>query len=189
MISASDTAPRLNTWSDRHQWFKLVTFRGLPSSENLDRLLAQMEDLVVQRKEDRRIFRAVIECVQNLQRHAAPDLPARFVLSGRTVEGEPQFSIRSLNPIREEDLGQVSARMAHYANLQQMAADSIANGEVDWRELYRKWLGMSHRTPRGGAGLGWVALARLAAEPPLIRLIESEDGPNLFFSVEVRSMS
>lgn len=170
-------------------WSLLVNFEGLPSPENLDALLSRVETLVVQRTADRRVFRAVIECVQNLERHADPDRQARFVLSGRPVLGEPRFFIRSLNPIQKEDLGHVEQWFSRYIQLQKLAADSISNGEVDWRSLHRKWLAHGERTARGGAGLGWVSLARLALQPPKLRIIDSSDGANLYFSVEVRSAS
>ena len=55
------------------RWMGLASFDAHPSTANLDALLEHLEEVVVQRMEDRRVFRAVIECVQNLERHADPD--------------------------------------------------------------------------------------------------------------------
>ena len=167
------------------RWSELTAFNGLPTEQNLDGLLAGMEDLVVQRTEDRRVFRAIIECVQNLERHAAPDRPVLFKLMGRTVQGAPRFCIRSLNPIRKGDVEQVSQWISRYAELQGWASESMHDGQVDWRSLYRKWLDQPTRSSRGGAGLGWVSLARLALRAPTLRIIHVAGEPNLFFSVEV----
>lgn len=162
-----------------------MSFEGLPNKRNMDGLLSDAEELVVQRNVDRRAFRAVIECVQNLERHAVPHLPARFILSGRSIKGEPRFCIRSLNPIRNEDIGRVSEWIEQYQTMQQMAMKSMDEEGLDWRKLYRNWLKLGVRTPRGGAGLGWVSLAKSALQPPHIRIVEAGGRPNLFFSVEV----
>lgn len=167
------------------RWSTLLAFEGIPSRQNVDHLLIQVEDLVVQRTEDRKAFRAIIECVQNLERHAVPDLPARFTLSGRIVKGEPRFCIRSLNPIREEDITDVVDWIAQYDELQCMVLDAMEEGMLDWRQLYRNWLERGDRTPRGGAGLGWVSMARMALNPPHVRVVDAGGRPNLFFSVEV----
>ena len=168
-------------------WCRLVQFDDLPTEENMDALLKRIEPLVVQRTGDRRVFRAIIECVQNLERHAPPGLPARFVLSGRPVDGEPRFSIRSMNPIRKDDLKQVHQWVTQYAQLQEWASDALEDNVIDWRSLYRKWLENKGRTARGGAGLGWVSLARLSIGPPRIRIVDTQGQANLYFSVEVRS--
>lgn len=168
-----------------HRWSELMAFKGLPTGQNLDGLLSSLEGLVVQRTEDRRVFRAIIECVQNLERHAAPDCPVLFKLMGRVVNGGPRFCIRSLNPIRTGDFDQVAQWISNYTDLQHWASDALHEGEVDWRTLYRKWLGQPSRSSRGGAGLGWVSLARLSLRPPVLRIIHVGGEPNLFFSVEV----
>jgi hypothetical protein len=112
-------------------------------------------------------------------------LPARFSLSGRVVKGEPRFCIRSLNPIRDAELNDVADWIAQYEELQEMVMGAMEEGVLDWRQLYRNWLARGERTPRGGAGLGWVSMARMALQPPSIRMVESAGKPNLFFSVEV----
>ena len=167
------------------RWSTLVDFHALPSSENLDKLLLHLESLMVQRMEDRRAFRSVIECVQNLERHADPDRKVRFTLRGRTKLGQPQFKIRSLNAIRNSETTVVADWIRQYGPLQERAMSSRSEAGIDWRELYRKCLEDGGRTPRGGAGLGWISLARTAVQPPLMRIIHGDQGPNLFFSVDV----
>ena len=163
----------------------LATFDGEPSPHNLDTLLSHLEEVVVQRMEDRRVFRAVIECIQNLERHADPQRKAHFKLLGRSVHGEPRFKMRSVNPLRKDDVPQVERWMNHYAALQEMTVSSMEAGALDWKALYRQCLDSGSRTPRGGAGLGWVSLAKTAVCPPQIRIIHPKYGPKLFFSVEV----
>lgn len=175
----------LGLWSVDSRWSKLMAFDGLPTERNLQSLLDKAESLVVQRPEDRRVFRAVIECLQNLERHAPAHRPVRFELSGRSVHGEPRFNIRSLNPVNTGEEVHVSAWVDRYAELHQLAAACKEAGSINWRNLHRSWLSRSERTPKGGAGLGWVSMARIALAPPKIRLIHANGGPNLFFSVEV----
>lgn len=182
MISI-DTCPVFSPTKGR--WMGLATFDGKPSTCNLDTLLKHLEEVVVQRMEDRRVFRAVIECVQNLERHADPLRTAHFRLMGRSLNGEPRFKIRSLNPVREGDVSQVRRWIQQYASLQELTVSAIDDGALDWRLLYRQCLDSGSRTPRGGAGLGWVSLAKAAVTPPQIRIIHAANGPKLFFSVEV----
>jgi len=182
MIS-TDTRPVFSP--SKGHWMGLASFEGKPSTHNLDVLLEHLEEVVVQRMEDRRIFRSVIECVQNLERHADPLRSAQFKLLGRSLNGEPRFKIRSLNAIRLEDVSVVERWMRQYSSLQEITASSMKDGELDWRNLYRECLNTSIRTPRGGAGLGWVSLAKAAVALPQIRIIHAGDRPKLFFSVEV----
>jgi hypothetical protein len=167
------------------RWMGLASFDAHPSTANLDALLEHLEEVVVQRMEDRRVFRAVIECVQNLERHADPDRRAQLNLMGRSCCGEPRFKIRSVNAIRKNEIQQVEQWIRQYGTLQEMTVTSMKDGEIDWRSLYRQCLDSVDRTPRGGAGLGWVSLAKTAIRAPHIRIIHASDGPKLFFSVEV----
>lgn len=178
-------APTTRVHCAADRWSTLADFRALPSTENLDKLLSHLESLMVQRMEDRRAFRSVIECVQNLERHADPDQKARFTLLGRTSLGQPQFKIRSLNAIRPKETAAVARWIQQYGPLQELAMSTRSEAGIDWRELYRKSLKEGGRTPRGGAGLGWISLARTAVRPPLMRIIHGRTGPNLFFSVDV----
>lgn len=172
-------------WPVDNRWSELLNFEGLPSRANLDPVLDHLENLMVQRNEDRRAFRAVIECVQNLVRHADPLRPVRFSLSGRSIQGEPRFCLRSLNPIRPGEQQRVEHWINHLNGIQSAAVRSEESGGADWRSLYRDTLDKGARTPRGGAGLGWVSLSRLAHKPPCIRTIEVGGVMNLFISVEV----
>ena len=56
---------------------------------NLGCLLEHLEEVVVQRMEDRSVFRAVIECVQNLERHADPPSSAHLICWAGRCWGAP----------------------------------------------------------------------------------------------------
>lgn len=172
-------------WPVDNRWSELLNFEGLPTRANLDPVLDHLENLMVQRSEDRRAFRAVIECVQNLVRHADPLRPARFSLSGRSIQGQPRFCLRSLNPIRMGDLERVEQWISRLNGLRADADEGEQQVCVDWRSLYRDVLNEGARTPRGGAGLGWISLSRMALKPPCMRTIEVDGVMNLFISVEV----
>ena len=172
-------------WPEDNRWSELLNFEGLPTRANLDPVLDHLEILMVQRNEDRRAFRAVIECVQNLVRHADPTRSARFSLSGRSIQGQPRFCLRSLNPIRPGELQGVNQWISRLNGIQADAQGDKQQVDVDWRSLYRDTLHEGARTPRGGAGLGWISLSRLALKPPCMRTIEVEGVMNLFISVEV----
>lgn len=162
----------------------LLRFSGIPQPGDFDRLLARAEDVVVQRTSDRRPFRAIIECLQNLERHAAPGTPVCFSLEGRTVQGEPRFRIRTVNQVRDGEGRQVSNWLARHDQWQRDSKGTPTLG-LAWRGLHRDALQMQARTPRGGAGLGWLSLARHAVKPPFIGLRRGRSGERLFFSVEV----
>ena len=96
-----DTRPVFSP--SKGHWMGLASFVGRPTTRNLDALLEHLEQVVVQRMEDRRVFRALIECVQNMERHADPSRSAHFKLLGRSLDGEPRFKIRSVNAIRKNE--------------------------------------------------------------------------------------
>lgn len=162
----------------------LIRFDGIPQPGDFDRLLARAEDIVVQRTADRRPFRAIIECLQNLERHAKPGTPICFHLEGITVAGSPRFRIRTVNQIRDGEEPQVSLWLSRHAQWQRNFNGTASLGHA-WRGLLRETLAHPSRTPRGGAGLGWLSLARHAVKPPVIGLRQGNRGERLFFSVEV----
>lgn len=162
----------------------LIRFDGIPQPGDFDRLLERAEDIVVQRTSDRRPFRAIIECLQNLERHAEPGTPICFHLEGITVAGTPRFRIRTVNHVRNGEKPQVSLWLDRHAQWQRNSASTSSLG-LAWRGLYREALAHLGRTPRGGAGLGWLSLARHAVKPPVIGLRQGDRGERLFFSVEV----
>lgn len=162
----------------------LLRFDGVPEPGDFDRLLARAEDIVVQRTADRRPFRAVIECLQNLERHAEPGRPICFHLEGLTVKGAPRFRIRTLNHVRDGERQDVSLWLDRHAEWQENLTSTSSLG-LAWRGLHRDALANEARTPRGGAGLGWLSLARHAVRPPVIGLRRCGRGERLFFSVEV----
>jgi len=172
----------------QHQWRSLIHFSGVPTQSDFDRLLERSESLVVQRTTDRRPFRAVIECLQNLERHAAEGSPIDFRLDGRCVFGEPQFYISTVNGVRNDEVNRVQQWLEKHKGWQNQAMSTLEKARV-WRGAHREALSLSSGTPRGGAGLGWLALARFAIRPPLIRLLNDEGGQRLFFSVEVACCS
>jgi hypothetical protein len=174
--------------SVQDSWSSLIHFSGVPSDRDYDRLLESSESLVVQRTADRRPFRAVIECLQNLQRHADRDAAIDFRLDARCVAGEPQFYISIVNVVRAEEEAHVKNWLALHQEWQDQFSSTDEMEEV-WRGAHRNALNNSTGTPRGGAGLGWLSLARFSVRPPLIRLLKEEGGQRLFFSVEVACCS
>ena len=167
------------------RWQSMLQFSGIPEPGDFDRILSECELLMVQRMPDRRPFRALIECVQNLQRHSAPDSPIEFRLLGRCVEGEPRFLIQTVNTLLHADVGRVKDWLQRHERWQRDVSQMAKDGSRKWRELHRDMLESGERTPRGGAGLGWVSMARFAKGTPSIRMIADRDVHRLFFSVEV----
>ena len=167
------------------RWQSMLQFSGVPEPGDFDRIIAECELLMVQRMPDRRPFRALIECVQNLQRHSAPNEPIEFRLLGRCVEGEPRFLIRTVNTLLQADVDRVRHWLERHERWQHDVSRLTNDGSQKWRELHREMLESGERTPRGGAGLGWVSMARFAKRMPSIRMIADRDVHRLFFSVEV----
>ena len=179
-VSCSGLSKRTNT-----RWMPLLQFSGTPEPGDFDRLIDESEILMVQRMPDRRPFRALIECVQNLQRHSAPDTPVEFRLLGRSLCGEPRFLIRTVNTLRETDVFRVKQWLKRHSQWQKNLDNRAVESSLVWRDLHRNMLESAKRSPRGGAGLGWVSMARYAKGVPSIRLIEDRNVNRLFFSVEV----
>ena len=167
------------------RWMPLLQFSGNPEPGDFDRLIAESEMLMVHRMPDRRPFRALIECVQNLQRHSEPNTPVEFRLLGRSLSGEPRFLIRTVNTLRKTDVFRVKEWLQRHEKWQRNLDNKAVDSSLVWRDLHRSMLETQQRSPRGGAGLGWVSMARYAKEMPLIRLIEDRNVNRLFFSVEV----
>lgn len=163
----------------------LLQFSGIPEPGDFDRLIHESETLMVQRMPDRRPFRALIECVQNLQRHSAPNTSVEFRLLGRSLSGDSRFLIRTVNTLRETDVFRVKQWLKLHRQWQEKLGGQAAESSLVWRDLYRNMLESAKRSPRGGAGLGWVSMARYAKDVPSIRLIEDRNVNRLFFSIEV----
>lgn len=166
------------------EYFPLIRFRGVPVHGDFDRLMDRAEALVVHRTGDRRPFRAVIEVLQNLERHAQEGTLVEFDLEGKTKDGESLFRIRTTNVVRPEDRDRLAGWLAQSSCWGRSFGKGKGPG-MALRHAHREALNQGERTPRGGAGLGWLSMARVAKRPPVAVLLGGKREERLSFSVEV----
>lgn len=150
--------------------------RGVLDQALLDSLLMRAETASLKAGENvalrKRLFNVLVEALENLHRHAAPEhRDSMFAVLVRR-EGGYRLMIGNALPLA------TAALLVHRITvLNEM-------GEVDLKEHFLRLLATDGRTHNGGAGLGLVTMARKSTRPMVVHTLP-KDVHNAFFALEL----
>ena len=125
------------------------------------------EDSAIKRK----VFNVMVECLQNIVKHsesegnAGKDHTAIFMIG----KNENEYIITSGNPVNQEDKEKITEKL-EYINKQDR--DGL-------KALYKEIIKTGSISEKGGAGLGFVDMARKSGEKLIFDFKDIEE--NLFF--------
>jgi hypothetical protein len=102
----------------------------------------------------RKVFHVMVECLQNISKHADDFAANDFLYAGRGIfmvsKGETEYTVTTGNAVdnsRIEDLNNMLVK------INSMEKD-------DLNELYKKQIKEGHLSDKGGAGLGFIDIKR-----------------------------
>lgn len=139
----------------------ILVYQGEFTQESTKSILAMAERNLDTAGEDssirRKVFNVMVEALQNIVKHSDELIDgevrshAAIFLIGRD---ENQYSIMSGNPIRKENITKLSAALEKINGLDK---DGL-------KDLYKEIIKNTTISEKGGAGLGFVDMARKSGE-------------------------
>lgn len=124
----------------------------------------------------RKVFNVMVECLQNIVKHSEEfnqseaQRPSAIFMIGKA---EDSYVITSGNPIRNKDIDGLKGRL-----------DQINSLDKDGlKQLYKDIIRNTELSEKGGAGLGFVDMARKSGNP-LEYGFEKIDDAYSFFSLQ-----
>jgi hypothetical protein len=139
----------------------ILVYQGDFTQESTKSILAMAERNLDSSGEEssikRKVFNVMVEALQNIVKHSDELVDgqirshAAIFLIGKEKD---RYSIMSGNPIRKENIEKLKAALEHINNLDK---DGL-------KELYKEIIKNTTISEKGGAGLGFVDMARKSGE-------------------------
>ena len=119
---------------------------------------AQMEENHEAAKVQRTVFHVMVECLQNISRHADENEADKSVYSGKGIfmvsSTDKAWCITTGNAIANEKIPGVEEMLKHINKL----------NNQDLKDLYMKQMRDGRLSDKGGAGLGFIDIRRKTGE-------------------------
>lgn len=107
----------------------------------------------------RKVFHVMVECLQNVSKHADDFADNDFLYSGRGIfmvsKGETEYSVTTGNAIDN----------AKIKDMTEMLDTINALDKDELNELYKKQIKEGRLSDKGGAGLGFIDIKRKTGRP------------------------
>ncbi len=102
----------------------------------------------------RKVFHVMVECLQNISKHADDFTSSDFLFSGRGIflvsKGEDEYSVTTGNAVDNDKIEELT-KMLETINI--MDKDEL-------KALYKKQMKEGRLSDKGGAGLGFIDIKR-----------------------------
>jgi hypothetical protein len=102
----------------------------------------------------RRVFHVMVECLQNISKHAEDFGSEDYLFSGRGIflvsKGENEYSVTTGNAVENEKIEELSTILE---KINKLDKDEL-------KELYKKQMKEGRLSDKGGAGLGFIDIKR-----------------------------
>ncbi len=129
----------------------------------------------------RRVFHVMVESLQNITKHAVPTGNIREEERGRGIfmvtKGDGFYRIITGNPTSNESIKEIKNTLDKI--------NSMNTEEL--KQLYKEQIKAGRKlSERGGAGLGFIDVARKTGNPIDYNIIPMEDNENSFFILGIK---
>lgn len=102
----------------------------------------------------RKVFHVMVECLQNISKHADDFTSSDFLFSGRGIflvsKGDNEYSVTTGNAVDNDRIEELTNMLE---NINRMNKDEL-------KELYKKQMKEGRLSDKGGAGLGFIDIKR-----------------------------
>lgn len=146
---------------DLHQAMRqqnlILLYEGEFTQESIKSVLAMAERNMDSAAESsgtkRKVFNVMVECLQNIVKHseelvnAGVTDPSAIFMIGRSDES---YTVNSGNPIKNDNIDNLKAKLENINSL----------NKEGLKELYKSIIKSTKISEKGGAGLGFVDMAR-----------------------------
>lgn len=102
----------------------------------------------------RKVFHVMVECLQNISKHADDFTSSDFLFSGRGIflvsKGDNEYSVTTGNAVDNDRIEELTEMLENINRL----------GKEDLKTLYKKQMKEGRLSDKGGAGLGFIDIKR-----------------------------
>lgn len=102
----------------------------------------------------RKVFHVMVECLQNISKHADDFTSSDFLFSGRGIflvsKGDDEYSVTTGNAVDNDRIEELTEMLE---NINRMNKDEL-------KALYKKQMKEGRLSDKGGAGLGFIDIKR-----------------------------
>ena len=102
----------------------------------------------------RKVFHVMVECLQNISKHADDFVSSDFLFSGRGIflvsKGDNEYSVTTGNAVENNRIEELTKMLENINTL----------GKDELKELYKKQMKEGRLSDKGGAGLGFIDIKR-----------------------------
>lgn len=120
----------------------------------------------------RKVFNVMVECLQNIVKHA-DDVEENHSAIFMIGKHENEYLIVSGNPIKKEEIDGLKSKLE---NINGLDKDGL-------KALYKDIIKNTEISDKGGAGLGFVDMARKSGQPLEYDFLDMDDS-NAFFCLK-----
>ncbi|MCQ2975248.1 MAG: SiaB family protein kinase [Bacteroidales bacterium] len=122
----------------------------------------------------KKVFHVMVECLQNISKHAECSPDASGKKDGRGIfmvsKGDTEYNVTTGNIILND-------KVEHLA---QMLENINSKDKDGLNQLYKKQMREGHISERGGAGLGFIDIARKTGEKLIYSFIKIDEKTSFF---------
>ena len=122
----------------------------------------------------KKVFHVMVECLQNISKHAEKDLDYYSSKDGRGIflvsKDEKEYNITTGNIIKNDKI----------ENLRNLLEKINSMTKDELNQLYKQQIREGRLSPKGGAGLGFIDIARKTGQKLIYSFLRIDD-ENSFF--------
>jgi len=166
--------PTLEIYKSLKKYHASLAYSGAFTDHLTENFIGFSDDLIINQKEDHRTAKTtnflLCESFQNIVRHTQGNIESKVELD--LLNGyfsfnniDEDYRINSINPIIEKDKEKAVSSL-----------DIVNNkNALELRELYKKKLSEGEFSEKGGAGLGFIQMARKTGKKILYRITSRDE--------------
>jgi hypothetical protein len=122
----------------------------------------------------RKVFHVMVECLQNISKHADEFTSNDYLFSGRGIflvsKADTEYSVTTGNAVDNNRIDELKAMLE---NINQLDKDGL-------NQLYKKQMKEGRLSDKGGAGLGFIDIARKTGKPLQYHFLPISDDSSFF---------
>jgi hypothetical protein len=131
----------------------------------------------------RKVFHVMVECLQNISKHAEDFGSENYLFSGRGIflvsKGDNEYSVTTGNAVDNDRIEELSNML-----------ESINTKDKDeLKELYKKQMKEGRLSDKGGAGLGFIDIKRKTGKELEYHFLPINDDTSFFLLTSTISRS
>ncbi len=122
----------------------------------------------------KKVFHVMVECLQNISKHAENKHEMISSKDGKGIflvsKNENEYNITTGNIVRKDKVPALKKMLENINNLDKLGL----------KQLYKQQMREGRLTPKGGAGLGFIDIARKTGEKLIYSFLEIDETVSFF---------